>query len=178
MDVLVVYESLFGNTHEIAKAISTGIRRSRPDAEVRCLRVTEARPDVAGSVDLLVVGGPTHMRGMSSRLTRRMGVAAEERAAAEGGQTHPLEPGAEGQGVRNFLAALPKGRAGSRAAAFDTRGDARMAGGAAPGIARRLRHHGYSLAAEPEGFFIEDTAGPLRAGEVERAAAWGAQLVR
>jgi hypothetical protein len=53
-----------------------------------------------------------------------------------------------------------------------------MAGGAAHGIARRLRRHGYELVAEPEGFIIEDTEGPLRAGESDRAKAWGADLLR
>jgi hypothetical protein len=34
------------------------------------------------------------------------------------------------------------------------------------------------LVAEPEGFIIEDTEGPLRAGESDRAKAWGADLLR
>jgi hypothetical protein len=53
-----------------------------------------------------------------------------------------------------------------------------MAGGAAHGIARRLRRHGYELVAEPESFVIEGTEGPLRAGEPDRVRAWGADLVR
>jgi hypothetical protein len=65
---------------------------------------------------------------------------------------------------------------GARAAAFDTRLDKPLAGGAAPRIARRLARLGYRLAADPEGFIVEDMAGPLRAGELERARAWGAGL--
>ena len=53
-----------------------------------------------------------------------------------------------------------------------------MAGGAAHGIARRLRKHGYHLVSDPEGFVVEDADGPLRAGELERAKQWGVQLVR
>jgi hypothetical protein len=52
-----------------------------------------------------------------------------------------------------------------------------MAGGAARGIARRLRRHGYHLVMDPEGFVVDDAYGPLRAGEIERAKEWGAQLI-
>jgi hypothetical protein len=40
-----------------------------------------------------------------------------------------------------------------------------------------LRHHGYRIVAEPEGFIIEDTTVPLREGELVRAAEWGASLL-
>jgi hypothetical protein len=53
-----------------------------------------------------------------------------------------------------------------------------MAGGAANGIARRLRHRGYEMVAPPAGFIVEDVEGPLRPGELERARAWGAGLLR
>jgi hypothetical protein len=47
------------------------------------------------------------------------------------------------------------------------------------GIASRLRHHGYKVVTEPEGFLIQDNGeGPLKTGEQVRARAWGAGLVR
>jgi hypothetical protein len=87
-------------------------------------------------------------------------------------------PGAEGPGVRDWFQTLPKADANTRAAAFDTRADFRLAGGAAHGIVRRLRSHGYRLAAQPEGFIVDDADGPLREGERARAEAWGASLVQ
>jgi len=134
--------------------------------------------DAVEAADLVVVGGPTHMRGMTSGLSRKMGLQAEGKKAAAGDpNTHEPEPGAEGPGVRDWLHALPKAGRGRRAAAFDTRVDGRMAGGAAPAIARRLYRSGYVLAAEPVGFVVEDAEGPLREGELDRAEAWGAGLV-
>jgi hypothetical protein len=67
---------------------------------------------------------------------------------------------------------------GRSAAAFDTRIDRSPAlvGSAARGIARRLRHRGYELAAEPESFFVDDAEGPLAEGELDRARAWGQTL--
>jgi hypothetical protein len=176
MHVVVLFESLFGNTHEVAEAIADGARTADPAAEVACVRVAEADLEKIRAADLLVVGGPTHIRGMTSGLSRKMGLSAEEKK--DEAEQHEIEPGAEGPGVRDWFADLPKAGKGSKAAAFDTRGDARMAGGAAHGIARRLRSHGYELVAEPEGFIIEGTEGPLRAGESDRARAWGANLVQ
>ncbi|MFI9366566.1 flavodoxin family protein [Kitasatospora sp. NPDC053057] len=176
MRIVIVYESLFGNTHEIAEAIGDGLREARPDAQIACLRVAEASPDATAAADLLLVGGPTHMRGMSRSVSRKMALKVDMRVdESEAG--HEPEEGAEGPGVRDWFHTLPKAVQGARAAAFDTRGDARMSGGAAPAIARRLRHHGYTLAAEPEGFIVEDAEGPLREGERSRARAWGSALV-
>ena len=141
---------------------------------MRTVHVTDAiAADVAGA-DLLVVGGPTHMRGMSSSLSRHKGVENEVRQAAEHGEPEPtLEPDAEGPGLREWIKALPPAQNRPAAAAFDTRAASRLAGGAAHGIARRLRHHGYQLVAASEGFIIEGTTGSLRAGELARATGWG-----
>ncbi|HUY52813.1 MAG TPA: flavodoxin [Streptosporangiaceae bacterium] len=177
MRVVIVYESLFGNTHEIAEAIRDGIREAQPDSRVACVRATEADRDAALGADLLVVGGPTHAHSLSSAITRKMGLRAEERAPANV-PGHGVEQGAAGPGLREWFHGLPKAAAGSLCAAFDTRGDVRLAGGAANTIARRLRHHGYQLVAEPTGFIVEDVEGPLRDGEQERARAWGAGLLR
>jgi hypothetical protein len=176
MHVVVLFESLFGNTHEVAEAIADGVRTADAAAEVACVRVPEADMGMVEAADLLVVGGPTHMRGMTSGMSRRMGLAAEDKK--DEADRHETEPGAEGPGVRDWFTGLPKTGKGTKAAAFDTRAEARMAGGAAHGIARRLRRHGYETVAEPEGFIIEDTEGPLRAGESDRAKAWGADLLR
>ncbi|MGY1704807.1 flavodoxin family protein [Geodermatophilus sp. SYSU D00697] len=180
MEIAVVFESMYGATHEIADAIAAGASEAQPGATVVCLRVGEADPGRVVSADLLVVGGPTHMRGMSSGMTRRMAVRIEEEKERDGGTTmgHGLEPGAEGAGLRNWFHRLPEASGGRRAAAFDTRGEGPMVGGAARGIAHRLDGHGYELVAEPEGFVVEGDAGLLKAGERDRARAWGADLAR
>jgi Flavodoxin len=176
MNIVILHESMFGNTRQIAEAIAQGALEAAPGADVACLAVTESDPDRVQAAELLVVGGPTHIRGMSSAMTRKMGLSAEEKKPAE--EQHETEPGAAGPGVRDWFDDLPEAAKGTMAAAFDTRAEAKFAGGAAHGIARRLRRHGYTLVGEPEGFIIEDIEGPLRTGELERAQAWGAELVR
>ena len=180
MEIAVVFESMYGATHEIADAIAEGVAEAQPDATVTTHRVGEADPDRVAAADLLLVGGPTHMRGMSSGMSRKMAVQMEEKKERESGEHfgHGLEPGAEGDGLRDWFHRLPKGARGRRAAAFDTRGEGPMVGGAAKGIAHRLESHGYELVTGPEGFIVEGDAQLLKAGERERARAWAAGLVR
>jgi hypothetical protein len=158
VDVAVVYESMFGNTRLIAEAIAEGIEQADPGAHVAVAPVAEASADKIAGVDLLVVGGPTHIRRMSSSRTRK-----------------DLAPG---PGLSEWIGALPSGVTGKRAAAFDTRLSYPLAGAAARPISRHLHGHGYEIAAKPEGFIVKDAKGPLKDGEAERARAWGARLVR
>lgn len=177
MEIAVVYESVYGNTHEVADAIAEGVHEAEPEATVACLRVGDAVPDRVRSADLLIVGGPTHMHGMSSGMSRKMAVQGEAKKAAEGTETvHEIEPGAESRGLRDWFHQLPDTTKGHFAAAFDTRAEFKLAGGAAGGIAHRLHRHGYDMVGE-EGFLIDQAEGPLRDGERDRARAWGAALV-
>jgi hypothetical protein len=167
MDAIVVYESVYGNTRAIAEAIAEGL------GSVPVLSVHEAA-EQRGTVDLLVVGGPTHMHGLSTTRSRRL--AAE--GVHEDGAGH-VEPGAtEEPGLRTWLRDLPPSAAHC-VAAFDTRLDrsAWVTGVAARGIARRLRRHGLDVVAT-ESFLVENAEGPLEAGELDRARAWGANLAR
>ncbi|MED7955079.1 flavodoxin domain-containing protein [Streptomyces sp. BE20] len=177
MHTVIVYESMYGNTREIAEAIAAGVHEAAPDAAVDCIPVAEADADMTRTADLLVVGGPTHMHGMSSGLSRRMAATAEARKEDHEDAAREAASTAEGPGLRTWFHDLPKTEPGTHAAAFDTRADMRMSGGAADAIAQRLSRHHYDVLAEPEGFIVEDADGPLRAGELDRARAWGAGLV-
>jgi flavodoxin I len=55
MNTLVVYDSVYGNTEIIARAIGDAI----PGA-VQVLRVGEVKPGSTEAIDLLVIGSPTH----------------------------------------------------------------------------------------------------------------------
>jgi hypothetical protein len=112
------------------------------------------------------------MHGLTTSLSRRMAVKAAEE------DEHHVEPGADSDlGLRQWLKGLPQ-REGAPAAAFDTRGDAKAAltGSAARGIARRLRHHGYTVI-DSASYLVEDSEGPLQEGELGHAQAWARTLV-
>lgn len=173
MRAVIIYESVFGNTHQVAEAIEKGVRSQFPGADVACLPVSAGTAAMLKDADLLVAGGPTHMRGMSSRMSRSRGAQGEQQKAPN---VH-VEAGSDGPGLRDWFKGLDRPARPAAAAAFDTRIDVRMAGGAAPRIARRLSRHGYRVLAV-EGFIVDGTHGPLRDGELERARDWGTDLAR
>lgn len=59
---LVVFESMFGNTAEVARAVARGLDDHAPTEVVE---VGAASARLAEDVDLVVVGGPTHAFGLS-----------------------------------------------------------------------------------------------------------------
>ncbi len=164
MKAVIIYESMYGNTRTIADAIAEGLR---PDEAV-VVPVAEARPELLDGADLLVVGGPTHMHGMSRASTRRG--AAQAASKSQSGLM--MLPGAEGPGLREWLAAL--GRVDVPAAAFDTRLEmpAMFTGRASGGITRLLRQHGCTMVTKPMSFLVTND-NRLRAGEDSRACDWG-----
>jgi len=161
MRSLVVYESWFGNTLEIAEHVAAALAA---EGEVELVSVDDPLPPL-DDVDLLVVGAPTHVHGLSSGRSREV-------ALDEGG--NGIDPGI---GVRGWIKRLPR-EGGPRVAVFDTRADKPelLVGSAAHGIARRLQRRGFRFVAEPESFFVQGTPGPLEEGELERAGEWGKEL--
>lgn len=63
MNTLVVYESQFGNTEQVALAIAGALRAF---GQAQAVRVDPARPIELQGVDMLVVGGPTQSWGVTS----------------------------------------------------------------------------------------------------------------
>jgi flavodoxin-like protein len=168
MHAVVVYESMYGNTHLIADAIGRGLGDK---CEVDVVPVDKADRRLLQDADLLVVGGPTHAHGMSRPSSREAAVVG----AHKPGSDLSLDPDAEGTGLREWFISLPKLHA--RAAAFDTRVNIApmLSGRASKGIGRSLRQHGMRLAVEPESFLVTKTS-HLEPHEQSRAEAWGRRL--
>ena|SRR5437016_3060334 len=168
MRAVVVYESMYGNTHRIAEAIGAGLESA---FDVRIVPVSHAGPEVIAEADLVVVGGPTHAHGMSRASTRKAAVQAADKPV--GGLT--VEPDALGPGLREWFGSL--GNYQVRAAAFDTRvhGPAALTGRAAKGVTHLLREHGFDVVAEPESFLVT-RKDRLEPREQDRARDWAAEL--
>ena len=146
MKVLIVYDSVHGNTEKIARAVGEAIA-----GEVEVHHVGEVNGSELDAFDLFIVGSPTH-----------------------GGRPTPA--------IRGFINEAPApALKGARVAAFDTRLPARWVrifGFAAGRIGDSLKKKGGELAASPEGFFVEATEGPLKEGELERAAGWAEEIIK
>ena len=146
MKVLVVYDSAYGNTEKIAKAVAATLK-----GDIKVLRAAEGNPAEFGSFDMLVIGSPTY-----------------------GGRPMPS--------VAKFMNKIPESTIkGKNVAAFDTRIAvvmAKMFGFAADKIAKNLKGKGANLVVPAKGFFVTGKEGPLRNGELERAAGWAKSLVK
>jgi hypothetical protein len=154
MKALIVIESCFGNTEQVAQAVAAGLR-SR-DIEAAVVQANQS-PKI-DDVELLIVGAPTHSLGLPKPATRRQ-------ANAKGGH-------AEESGVSEWLDALPKLQ-GLRVAAFATVTGGRFTGSA---IAKKMRRHSADVVA-CEDFLVSGTQGPIADGELTRAEQWGAALI-
>ena len=168
MRIVIVYESSYGNTHVIADAVAEGLRAGN---DVEVVPVSEASQERIADADLVVVGGPTHVHGMSRGKTRQ--AAAE--AADKPGSGLTLDPDSSGPGLRDWFATLPP--AHTNAAAFDTRidGPVVFTGRASKGISRQLRRHGFREIIEPASFLVMKD-NHLAPGQQTGARQWGEQI--
>lgn len=163
MGALVVYESLFGNTEQVAWAITSGVSEH---LDVELLEVTDAPQVINERLALMVIGGPTHAFSMTRPSTRE--------DAFRQGASH----GSTAVGLREWLEQLGKGSHSPLVATFDTRVSKvrHLPGSAAKGAAKLVHKLGYPSAAQAESFYVEDVTGPLLEGELDRAHAWGEML--
>jgi hypothetical protein len=159
MKAIVVYESHWGNTAAIARAIAEGIG---PGA--RALTTDEAVGPAITDIDLLVAGAPVMMLSLPSEQARDR-VELDHKGPA-GDASHPV--------LRTWLDGLPSAP-GVSAAAFDTRMHWTPRG-ATGTIESKLRSAGYHVVSKGKGFVVQGTYGPLRDGELDRARAWGHEL--
>jgi flavorubredoxin len=160
MKAVVVYESLWGNTAAVARAIAGGI-----GSEAMAVPTDAATHEVVADADLLVAGAPVFGFSLPTD-TMRASIARDEANA-------PHTPDLSHPSLRSWLDALPPGHAA--AAAFETRiwWSPR---GATGDIESRLTKAGYRTIAQAKKFVVKDKYGPLRDGELERARQWGAEL--
>ena len=155
MNALVIYESFFGNTEKVAQAVGDALGE-KTDIEIK--RVGDIQPDQLKGLKLLIIGSPTRAFRPSPA-------------------------------VSAFLKSIPNNSLkGVKAAAFDTRISTeyiksrplrfmvKLFGYAAKPMAEKLRKKGAEIIVPPEGFFVKDTEGPIKEGELPRAAAWAKQI--
>ena len=146
MKALIVYDSVYGNTENIAKAIAEAIT---PSGETNVLRAGEANPSDLEALDLLIVGSPTH--------------AGRPTAPVQDLLSKLTQQSLKGIKVAAFDTRISKKIVG-------------VFGYAAGRIANNLKKKGGVLIASPEGFFVTGGQGPLKEGELERATAWAKGL--
>lgn len=165
---MVVYQSLWGNTAAVARAIAQGL-----GDDVLVGSTGDITPEAAGEATLLVVGAPVHAMSLPTAtsvksVTTRTVVPGE--VAADLSQ--PL--------LRDWLMQLTP--LAMPAVAFDTRMAGFLGRGGTTTIERLLKARDRRIVEKGHGFTIvnqravHDSASMLREGELARAAAWGSHL--
>jgi len=153
---LVLYDSQYGNTQQIAQAIASQL--GSPE-DVALLRASEMDPAVLNGRQLLIIGSPTQrfmatpalmawLKDIPRNGLRGMQVAAfDTRLTEQQIQTTPV--------LKWFV---------------------RKSSYAAWWLAKQLKNKGGTLLLPPEGFYVESMEGPLLPGEIERAGEWAQKI--
>jgi hypothetical protein len=156
---VVVYESMWGSTAAIARAVAEGIGDSTP-----ALSTAEATADALVGIDLIVAGAPVIAFNLTSEVTRPKPGSLPPNAPAPD-LSHPM--------MRSWLEALPAGS--GTYAAFETKIRGPF-GHTVKTIGQLMEKAGYRCAADPLSAIVTGRYGGIKDGEIERARAWGASL--
>jgi flavodoxin len=146
MKSLVIYDSVYGNTEKIARAIGDALGKP---GEVKVVRPGEVDQAELQSFDLLVIGSPVQ----GGRATRAV---------------QDLVNNIPANGLKNVRVATFDTRMRHWVAT--------VLGYAGDRMARTLKKKGASVVSAPGGFIVIGKEGPLAKGEIERAAAWAKGL--
>ncbi|MBN1190152.1 MAG: flavodoxin family protein [Dehalococcoidales bacterium] len=148
MRVLIIVDSVYGNTEKIAGAIAGALT---PAHEVKVVSTARADIQELSSYNLVVVGSPTQggraLKSTQDFLYRVPSVALKNVSVA-----------AFDTRIKTAIV--------------------KIFGFAAGRIADVLKSKGGTLVAPAQGFFVKGREGPLLDGEIERAAAWAGELIR
>ena len=161
MKAMVVYDSAYGNTAQIARAIRDGINSSLESGGSTVLyKVGEITSSELCGVDILVVGSPTQgFRATSPTrdLIKRIPKNCLEGTCVAGFDTRIVDEQVKSNKVFSKMADV--------------------FGYAAEPISENLEKKGGKVVMQPAGYYVEGTEGPLSEGELERAEEWGRQIV-
>ena len=151
MKVLLVYDSVYGNTERIAQAIGNVLGARN---EIRVLRVSDFKPTDLANLSLLIVGSPTQQFRATPAIKKFIG--GIRKGELNGVQVAAFDTRFTMEDMPSPI--LPP--------------FVRVFGYAAKPIADALVSKGGKLVASPEGFLVKGMEGPLKEGELERAVRW------
>jgi flavodoxin len=159
MKGLIVYDSLYGNTEKIARAIGEALGNQE---EFTIMRVGNVKPDQFASLDLLIIGSPTQRFQPTPAISNLL------KGIPQNGLTGVKVTAFDTRLTEEWINKTP-------VLAFFVRLFGRSAY-AAKTMADKLKKKGGELITPPEGFYVEGTEGPLVQGELERAASWAKKI--
>jgi len=151
MKTLVVYDSVFGNTKQIATAIGNSFD---VNDEVEVLQVNNVNLEKLSDIELLIVGSPTRAfrptKEISSFIDKMpSGLLDNVNVMAFDTRVSTVDINSK---LLNVMV--------------------KFFGYAAEPIGNKLVKKGGKLICLPEGFYVKESEGPLKDKELERASDW------
>lgn len=156
MKSIIIYDSQYGNTEKIARAIAEVLGQQ---GKVSILKVGDAQPGMLKDMELVVVGSPTQQFRATSAM--RDFLKSIPKGSLKGTSVAAFD-------TRLTQAFIDKNSALSF---FE-----RIFGYAAQRIAKALKQTGGQLVLPGEAFYVEGMEGPLSEGGLLRAEAWARKL--
>jgi flavodoxin I len=155
MKALIVYDSFFGNTEKVAQEIGKALSTH---GFVSVVKADQVSPEQLEGVDLLILGSPTRAFTYSPNVKaflRKLKADALKgvKVAAFDTRFHPEEK------TSKFLKGLVK-----------------VFGYAAEPMLKTMEKKGGAQAVPASWFIVNGSEGPLKDGELERAAAWAEEI--
>ena len=147
MNTCVIYYSKFGHTHQVSESIAAAFLTN---GSVKLTEAMDLTADDFRDIDLMVMGCPTHKMNMPEDLKPLC--KQLPRKCMQGKNCAVFDTSYEMSAFLNRFTASKK-------------------------LKSKLRKLGGKIVVNPETFIVEGRKGPLRAGELERAAEWG-NLIR
>jgi flavodoxin len=156
MKVLILFESFFGNTKKVARAIGDCLSAR---AEVQVVRVNDVQPDQLKGLNLLIVGSPT--RGFrpgeaTQRFLANLPTDSLKDIKAAAFDTR-IDPNGVTSKMLKFLV--------------------KSFGYADKALVSGLEKKGASMVSTGQGFIVKGSEGPFKEDELERAAEWAKTLL-
>ncbi len=148
MQAMIIYDSVYGNTEEIAKAIRNAIKIQM---DTKIVRVNSVNLSELIGLKLLIIGSPTHGGSPTEAIQDFLNQIPEA-------------------SMKDINVAAFDTRLSTRLV--------KIFGYAAGKIADNLRKKNGRLIISPEAFFVKGRKGPLKEGELERANAWADDILK
>ena len=152
---LIIYDSFFGNTEKIARAIGQ-IMKNQKDTSISC--TSDFKPELLEGVELLIVGSPTRAFSPSTAIKAFVkNIPAKSLGGVKVAAFDTrMDINAKMPAILRFLAGI--------------------FGYASQPILNGLVRKGGEQVSPSAGFIVTGTEGPLAEGELERAAEWAKKI--
>ena len=151
MKLLIIYDSVFGNTEKIAKAIASSLETK---GDVNLCHVNHAKTEMLNGIDVLIIGSPTRGFRATVPISNFLNDIAPK--SLKGLRFAAFDTRIDLKTIKFFAFRYLVNKGGY----------------AANVISEKLIKLGGTPIVKPEGFLVTGEEGPLKTGELERANLW------